>query len=158
MRVNITEGDMPSNLVDVGYGVSQILPVLAQIWWARERKDPRPTRNLVPAMLAIEQPELHLHPAHQALLADAIVGEARSKPSDTNRKDVNFLVETHSETFINRLGELVAKNKIRPEDINIVLFEPDTTGERITTTSIATFESDGSLRDWPYGFFQPSMS
>ncbi|MDP3553959.1 AAA family ATPase [Methylocystis sp.] len=159
LSINIIEGKgLSSNLVDVGYGVSQILPVLAQIWWARERLPPASIRASVPALLAIEQPELHLHPAHQALLADAIVGEARSNaPDATKRRDVNFLIETHSETFINRLGELVSSGKINADDIRIILFEPEASGDRITTTSIATFNADGSLNDWPYGFFQPSI-
>ncbi|WP_445954446.1 AAA family ATPase [Thauera sp. SDU_THAU2] len=56
-------------------GYRKFLPVLGQIWWARNRTVSRNSRTPL-ALLAIEQPELHLHPAHQALLADALVGEA----------------------------------------------------------------------------------
>jgi predicted ATP-dependent endonuclease of OLD family len=157
ISINLTDHGVESNIVDTGYGVSQVLPVLAQIWWAREREG-KANRGSVPTILAIEQPELHLHPAHQALLADALVGEATaSKNNDTNKR-IHFLVESHSETFINRLGELVAKKQLKPEDVHIVLFDPDNSGERITTTRIATFKDDGTLENWPYGFFQASAS
>ncbi|CAN3991731.1 DUF3696 domain-containing protein [Methylocystis bryophila] len=158
ISINLDEKGAASNLVDVGYGVSQILPVLAQIWWARERERPLwMGKNTIPTFLAIEQPELHLHPAHQALLADALVGEAALRGSSSRPNKVHFLVESHSETFINRLGQLVSQGKIKPESVNIVVFSPDDEEERITKVQVATFNEDGSLENWPYGFFQATV-
>jgi len=158
LSIDLVEHNVKFNIVDTGYGISQILPVLAQIWWARERKVIQAGNSSAPTILAIEQPELHLHPAHQALLADAFVGEAVVEKDRQKDHRVHFLVETHSETLINRLGELISINRLRPEDIHIILFEPDKEDEGVTRTSVATFSPDGSLLNWPFGFFQPSVN
>lgn len=156
ISINLTNGPVETNIVDVGYGVSQILPVLGQIWWARNRPTSREARTPL-ALLAIEQPELHLHPAHQALLADALVGEATaSSGARAETARMHYVVETHSETLVNRLGEFIAAGKLDPENVQVILFEPDdVTG----TTSVRTvdFDQNGTLVDWPYGFFQPSV-
>jgi len=159
ISINLTEEGFEFNIVDTGYGVSQIRPVLAQIWWARERNknDVFADEDSSPTILAIEQPELHLHPAHQALLADAFVGEAASTNDDYRKNKVNFLVETHSEPLINRLGQLINSGRISAQDVHIVLFEPDPDLIQYTKTSIATFGPDGTLLNWPYGFFQPEV-
>lgn len=147
-----------SNIVDTGYGVSQILPVLGQIWWARSRPQTAATRQAQVSVLAIEQPELHLHPAHQALLADALVGEVGLTPEYRYQPEsrINFIVETHSETLVNRLGELINAGRLNHADVQIVLFEPDATGAHVTTTRTSSFNQSGELIDWPYGFFQPN--
>lgn len=157
ISINLSVGGVQTNIVDVGYGVSQILPVLGQIWWARERPTTREQRSPL-ALLAIEQPELHLHPAHQALLADALVEEAKASTAQTvGRPRMHYVVETHSETLVNRLGEFIAAKKLAPSDVQVLLFEPD---DPDSTTRVRTvqFDETGSLIDWPYGFFQPSVS
>lgn len=162
LSIDLIENGIQFNIVDTGYGVSQILPVLAQIWWARERVLSHGTcpdnTSFVPTILAIEQPELHLHPAHQALLADAFVGEAFSNKGDQAGPRVQFLIETHSETLINRLGELISKGRLSPDDVHIILFEPDETDNQLTKTRVATFAGDGSLMNWPFGFFQAQVA
>ena len=158
LSIDLVEDNAKFNIVDTGYGVSQILPVLAQVWWARERSVTQTTNSSAPTILAIEQPELHLHPAHQALLADAFVGEATAEQNQQREHRVHFLIETHSETLINRLGELISLKRLRPDDINIILFEPDKDDKRISRTSVATFSEDGSLMNWPFGFFQPTVN
>jgi hypothetical protein len=159
ISINIVEGSSETNLVDTGYGVSQILPVLGQIWWSgnRDRTTPRSQRKRQVSILAIEQPELHLHPAHQALLADALVNNPARSSRLTSTGRTHFVVETHSETLINRLGELIASKRLSAEDVQIVLFEPDAEGARKTDVRIARFGADGELINWPYGFFQPSI-
>ncbi|QQN64760.1 AAA family ATPase [Bradyrhizobium diazoefficiens] len=160
ISINLTAKGNISNIVDTGYGVSQILPVLAQIWWARSRPmSATPSRQAPFSLLAIEQPELHLHPAHQALLADALVGEVGLSPESGGRfgSKINFLVETHSETLINRLGELVHSGSLNHRDVQILLFEPHPSGEHVTTVRTASFNEAGELVDWPYGFFQPTV-
>jgi hypothetical protein len=156
MSINLVAKGTKSNIVDTGYGVSQILPVLGQIWWARTRL--RQPNQAPLALIAIEQPELHLHPAHQALLADALVGELSGKPSTGDGSDsrIHFLIETHSETLLNRLGELVATGKILNTDIQVVLFEA-IDEERLTDVKTSYFGPSGELIDWPYGFFQPTV-
>jgi predicted ATPase len=87
--------------------------------------------------------------------ADAFVGEAASTNDNHRRNKVNFLIETHSEPLINRLGQLINSGRISAQDVHIVLFEPDPDLLQYTKTSIATFGPDGTLVNWPYGFFQP---
>lgn len=159
ISINVVEKGSTTNVVDTGYGVSQILPVLGQIWWAMNA--PRDVRSRNQSgdekFIVIEQPELHLHPAHQALLADALAeGNQRSKVSKAPRK-LSFIIETHSETLVNRLGQLISEKKIDADDVQVVLFEPDDGQDRLTKIRISRFGSEGQLIDWPYGFFQPSV-
>ncbi|MET3646144.1 AAA family ATPase [Phyllobacterium ifriqiyense] len=158
ISINLTVGKTSTNIVDNGYGISQVLPVLGQIWWASSKPEARGpnNENAHAKILAIEQPELHLHPAHQALIADAMVGEY-SKSSRPRGQPLHFLVETHSEALINRLGELVVDEKINHEDIQILVFENDLDDEFKTNVRIAEFSSEGTLKNWPYGFFQPVL-
>jgi hypothetical protein len=168
MSIDLVAKGVNSNIVDNGYGVSQILPVLGQIWWARNRSASGSFGPAAPAfltqgpslsLLAIEQPELHLHPAHQALLADALVGELNSNSSKVKETSnrIHFLVETHSETLLNRLGELIAMGRILHSDIQVILFEAIDEESRITDVRTSSFGELGELENWPYGFFQPSV-
>lgn len=155
ISIKLIEGDSETNIVDVGYGVSQILPVLGQIWWARARTTG--SRSRTSNLIAIEQPELHLHPAHQALLADALVGETTQAAMQDDDNRMSFLVETHSETLVNRLGQLISENKISSSDVQILLFEDDSENEMLTKVRSVNFNDDGVLINWPYGFFQPEV-
>lgn len=145
-----------SNIVDNGYGISQVLPVLGQIWWASRGKGTQvyPAQQSDGATIVIEQPELHLHPAHQALLADAIVGERNADTPDDAR--IKFIVETHSEALVNRLGQLVANGDVPHEDVQVLVFEDDKE-QAVTTVRISPFDKDGVLQNWPFGFFQPAV-
>ncbi|MGO4196748.1 DUF3696 domain-containing protein [Rhizobium sp. YAF28] len=159
ISINLKVGNYTTNIVDNGYGISQILPVLGQIWWASTGVGGRTsqTRRGQGSILVIEQPELHLHPAHQALIADAIVAERGNKGGGAP-SPVQFIIETHSEALVNRLGELVALGQIEPEDVQILIFEgEDDPTERLTNVRLAHFDDEGTLTNWPYGFFEPSV-
>nr|WP_164939586.1 AAA family ATPase [Bradyrhizobium zhanjiangense] len=155
LSINLVEGARSTNIVDTGYGVSQILPVLGQIWWAKNKSRRIRTRRSLASssMIAIEQPELHLHPAHQALLADALVDQV---PASDDEEPVNFLVETHSETLVNRLGELISEGQLLPENVQVLIFQPSKDNDQQTDVSIARFGEKGELINWPFGFFQPA--
>ena len=155
-----------TNIVDTGYGVSQILPVLGQLWWARNRPNTIVPSSRVPAsgqtrspdrFVAIEQPELHLHPAHQALLADALVEppETGTRSSRRGRNPICYIIETHSEALVNRLGEMVASKRLQASDVQILLFERDPEDDAATRVRSVPFDDDGTLLEWPYGFFIP---
>ncbi|GJD29229.1 hypothetical protein PMNALOAF_0461 [Methylobacterium adhaesivum] len=155
ISIKLVEHDSSPNVTDVGYGVSQILPVLGQIWWARARPRGQDDQSDF-TLLAVEQPELHLHPAHQALLADALVGEALVSADDEHmRSRVSFIVETHSETLINRLGELIGRKRISRNEVQILLFEQSLQNEDITVVRSVEYDEKGVIVDWPYGFFEP---
>lgn len=141
------------NLIDMGYGLSQVLPVIAQCWMTSRAVD----RAAMSNVLAVEQPELHLHPSHQSKLADmfaAVARSARAEAPGAARRPLEILVETHSEAMVNRFGELVAKGDIGKEDVQVLLFEKDeATGT--TTVKQSLFADDGTLQGWPLGFFAP---
>jgi predicted ATPase len=127
------------NIVDTGYGVSQILPVLGQIWWTVFGAIRHPTER--DAILAIEQPELHLHPAHQSLLADAIT----SVLGNEQRRKVSFIIETHSESLINRIGNLIYQGKLDKDKVAILIFEDSLDATSTTFAKVARFEEGGVL-------------
>jgi len=149
----ITSDEEIVNVTDTGYGVSQLLPVLAQVWWStiQRRKAPaHPWAKVGTKTIVIEQPELHLHPAHQGLLADVFVKAI--KTSSTQK--IRLIVETHSEAMINKLGALVERGDISPEDVQIVVFGAEDAMNSPAHVTVAQYDSDGVLKNWPYGFFE----
>lgn len=135
------------NLADTGFGYSQVLPILAQLWYVRKTRKPWLT---APVYCAIEQPELHLHPKMQANLTDIFV--KISEAAKKEKIDYRIVLETHSETIINQLGKAVEKGKIARDDIAIYIFEKiGLSGE--TRVVQSGFDEDGFLVNWPYGFF-----
>lgn len=159
ISINITSDAGEVNVVDTGYGVSQVLPVLGQIWYAANRPRQALRKDTYsPTIISIEQPELHLHPAHQALLADTLM---RSYQQSDSRGDdafqMHFIVETHSEALVNRLGELIGTKQLLPEHVQILVFEPDDADSKATTIKVAVFDENGFLSNWPHGFFLPRV-
>ncbi|WP_398497916.1 DUF3696 domain-containing protein [Variovorax sp.] len=139
------------NMADAGVGFSQLLPILLQ-FWSTDDDQSRSNRiaSVAPTTLVVEQPELHLHPAYQATLADLFCETAKPRPASPAK----VVAETHSPALVNRLGTLIAEGKFNSKDIQILLFEQDeVTGQ--TTIRTASFDSEGILSNWPYGFFEP---
>lgn len=153
VQIQVTEGSLPAaNLIDVGFGVSQLLPVAIQLWLLMNTEDgPASTfRTFV-----MEQPELHLHPAHQAQLG-ALLASAASKASHNNGEEPRrtLLVETHSAELVEAVGRAVYDGSLPPEAAQVILVEKDqTTGD--STVRVATFDERGELQNWPAGFFVP---
>ena len=98
-----------ANIVDVGYGISQILPILVQILNLGAYGE-------TPFFL-LQQPEVHLHPRAQAEFTSLLVQLA----STSNR---SFVIETHSDYMIDRARIDIRKGHIRPEDVSLIYFEP----------------------------------
>ncbi len=144
-------GDRFINLVDIGFGYTEVLPFMAILWSTccrGPREGGRPT-----SLLAVEQPELHLHPAHQVKLAKVLAGAWRAS-LDAGR-EVKLMIETHSEGIVNGLGELIQKGSLRASDVQLVLFDQDRE-TRQTTVKLAGYTEEGALNDdWPFGFFAP---
>jgi hypothetical protein len=151
------------NLADMGFGFSQILPVIAQIHATpRLHRYLRPSGMVVrdeesPWLMAVEQPELHLHPAFQAKIADLFCNSLRrnvSSAHDAPTLTSNcFVVETHSEALVNRLSELVSSGQIGPDDAVIYIFEKED-GSNQTSVRRVDFSRSGEIEKWPYGFFR----
>lgn len=125
-------GGKPVNLSDVGFGVSQILPVVVAV---NESKNH--------GTLLVNQPEVHLHPSAQALLANYFLKESESK---------NFIIETHSEYLINRFRLLVAEGKLQKDDISIVYIDSDSiTGD--AKVHVISVDKYGAIVGAPESFF-----
>lgn len=155
LALTIKNGDIKeaTNIADLGVGYSQILPFIIQLWDCNNRKNTRNsflrlhTRLENNSLFVVEQPELHLHPAYQAKIADVIC-----KMKKTDVVNVNLIIETHSPHIIYRLGELIELEEIDKDAIQVLIFEE---GEDGTSITKSTFDINGRLQNWPIGFFQP---
>lgn len=139
--------DRRSNTVvshrDVGIGVSQVLPVLVVAYASQG------------AILAMEQPEIHFHPALQAELGDVFIESALGGRGNT------FILETHSEHLILRIRRRIRETTdgelppgitpIRPEQVAVLYVLPERSGARVVEIPI---RPDGEFAErWPQGFF-----
>lgn len=142
------EDDEPYNIADMGFGISQVLPIAAQLWMVQ-----KPRINKV-FPVVIEQPELHLHPDYQARLADLFSASLGRSKGQRN----SLIIETHSPHIVNRLGELIENGKLAREDVVILLFEPSQDETKSVKIRVSSFDEEGVLQNWPFGFFEPEMS
>lgn len=145
------------NMADVGFGFSQILPILAVVWRSIQdkRKTYIPGRSRLIVynthFIVIEQPELHLHPRFINLFANMLAKVISASKEENG--NIKFIIETHSETLINRIGELIEMgNTVSNDDVSVLLFNAPSEGYD-KYISPSKFSSDGILMDWPYGFF-----
>lgn len=102
---------------------------------------------------AIEQPELHLHPAYQAKIADVFMSLLNSFTEEDDDQ-YKLLVETHSPTIINRIGRRIREGKFMAKNVNIILFQKDIENKN-SQVSQTSYDSNGQIQNWPYGFFDP---
>ena len=145
------------NIADRGFGYSQILPVITLLWSVvtGENTTYRRTRFRTKSkVLAIEQPELHLHPKLQAQLTHAFL--AAIKLAKEREITLKLIIETHSQTIVNTLGHQIADNKFSSEDASIVLFENNKSGN-CCSVNLAEYNKEGYLENWPIGFFEPQI-
>lgn len=163
------------NMTDVGFGYSQILPIITKFWHSIVQfEDDRESRYFLEpyyAYMLIEQPELHLHPAMQAKTADImmlVIQEFKKviQENESNTKRNNFfgnitlinasmIVETHSQAMINRIGRRIRDKQFSADDVSVLLFEKDESSGKTTIKQIG-YNENGQLKNWPYGFFEPS--
>jgi len=123
-----------TSILDVGFGISQVLPVIAQSLLAHNKT------------VCIEQPEIHLHPKLQAELGSLFAESI--KPPYENR----FIVETHSEHIVLRIQKLIRKGVLKPADVSIVYVDRGSEGSKCIPLRI---DDEGDFIDqWPGGFFE----
>lgn len=125
-------------LTDVGFGVSQVLPALVQAFYAAPH-----------STVWMEQPEIHLHPRVQAELADALISAVQAYENGMPR-NVQLVVESHSEHFLLRLQRRVAEGIVRPTDVAIYFVRDEPSGAAIEELKLDMF---GEIENWPERFF-----
>lgn len=137
MRIKGTAYD--ASLADVGVGVSQVLPVIVQLYFA-------PYGSL----LLFEQPEIHLHPSVQAALADLFI-EA------TETMGHQVIIESHSEHFLVRMQRRIAEatTSIASRD-NIKLFVCSIE-KKASVAKELEMDEYGKIHNWPEDFFGDTL-
>lgn len=133
-RVKMKNTDDEVNFADIGFGASQVLPIIVQSSMSNRGLFNRES------LIIIEQPELHLHPKVQASLADFFVELA----SDEHK----FLLETHSDYLLERLRYNIIDGKIPTEDVAIYYIEQNEAKKCSTITKI-DINSKGQYTNLP---------
>ena len=146
--IKVLKDGEEDNLVDVGSGFAQVLPIATMLWDLVNR---RGNYCSIPYTVAIEQPELHLHPSMQAEFAEMVMNVMEKSMEKKN--NLNLIIETHSPIILNRIGRML-RNKdvathVTDKDISVYLFEKEKGITHIQTTK---FNEDGRIENWPIGF------
>ena len=121
------------SISEVGFGISQILPIIVQSYLS--------TDNII----CIEQPEIHIHPRLQTELAQLFYERVNEN------KQLQYIIETHSEHVILRFQKLIRKRLLDPSDISVIYVMKEREG--ITCTSLQLDERGDFIDPWPEGFF-----
>ncbi len=130
-RVKTRPGSSWVLLTDVGFGISQVLPVITLLQYVPEG-----------STVILEQPEIHLHPLAQAALADVIIQAA------THRK-VQVILESHSEHLLLRLQRRIAEEAISSNDTKLYFCDAPDGTSKIEKLDVDLF---GNIKNWPDRF------
>lgn len=118
--------------IHVGFGLTQVLPiVIAALSAAKD------------SLLLIENPEVHLHPAGQALMGEFL--------ADVARTGVQVIIETHSDHILNGIRRSVRAKRLMPEQVTLHFFRPRSINQ--TQVISPELDSSGNIDVWPEGFF-----
>jgi len=132
-QLQITVRGSKANLMDVGYGISQVLPILVRIFISKSAK------------FLLQQPEVHLHPRAQAELASLLIDISR-------KQEKSFIIETHSDYMLKRARIEIMQKNIKPEDVSLIYLEP--VGDKVEVHNIG-FDDQANMLNVPesYGDF-----
>lgn len=119
-------------LPDIGFGVSQVLPVLVLCYYAPEG-----------STVILEQPELHLHPAAQSALADMLVDVVK-------RRNLQLIIESHSEHLLRRLQRHIADGALARDDAALYFCQSN---EGVSSLQPLEVDLFGHITNWPDDFF-----
>jgi len=135
-KVSVKKESPKVLLTDVGFGVSQVLPAIVLL-------------NHVPARstVILEQPEIHLHPKVQSNLADAIIDIAETR-------DLQVIVESHSEHLLRRLQRRVADETIPADLMKLYFVSQENDEARLSDIGLNEY---GEIQNWPEHFFGDDM-
>lgn len=130
--------DSPAALLtDVGFGVSQVLPALVLLYYVPEG-----------STIILEQPEIHLHPAVQSGLADVILTVAKAR-------NLQVIIESHSEHILRRFQRRVAQKDFESKDIKLYFCDNVGGESRLNDLDLDVF---GEILNWPPAFFGDEMT
>jgi len=136
VQVQTKTNGVQSSLIDVGFGVSKILPVIvADLQLDND------------SIFVVSEPEIDLHPTIQANFADYMTKQVK-----TNNKQ--YIIETHSEYLLNRIRLLIAKGELKESDVKVYFFDND--GQK-TETYTLQFKKNGEIQGAPENFFNTYM-
>ena len=130
--VKTSPASPPTALTDVGFGVSQVLPTLVLLYYVPEG-----------ATVLMEQPEIHLHPAVQAGLADVMLNVAAAR-------NVQIIVESHSEHLLRRLQRRVAEEAASAGDVKLYFVS---SRRGVAHADDLALNEYGEIENWPQSFF-----
>ncbi len=126
-------------ITDVGFGVSQILPVLVLCYYVPEG-----------STLILEQPEIHLHPFVQAGLADVFIDAIKTR-------NIQIILESHSEHLLRRLQRRIAEERQGFSNQDAALYFCQNTPEGDSQLISLELDPFGNISNWPNGFFGDEM-
>lgn len=129
------KGGPEVRLMDVGFGVSQVLPVLIACYFAPEG-----------SILILEQPEAHLHPKVQSELADLLIDVVKNR-------NIQIILESHSENLLLRLMRRIAEGQVPAKDM--VLYSCDIS-DGVSNIEKLEIDEYGNISNWPQEFFGDS--
>lgn len=136
VRIRQTENSPEVLLTEVGFGISQILPVLTLCYYVPEG-----------STIILEQPEIHLHPAVQSGLADVFIDVIK------NRK-VQIILESYSEHLLYRLQRRMAEEKLVPKDVALYFTHMENGESKLDELKLDEY---GNISNWPDNFFGERM-
>lgn len=132
LKVTVSGGITQVAVTDVGFGVSQVLPVLVQVFYAPSHSP-----------ILLEQPEIHLHPAAQSELGDVLISALQDNKAQ-------LIVETHSEHLLRRIQRRVAEELVSNDDVALYCVE---TVDGVSVINELTIDPYGNISNWPANFF-----
>ena len=136
IRIQKTQNSAEVTLADMGHGVSDLFPLLVHCCYIPEG-----------ATLILEQPGIHLHPKAQADLADLLI-------EVITERNLQVLIESHSEHLLNRLQRRVAEEKIAADQTALYFCQNDDGVSNIDRLKMDEF---GNITNWPENFFGDEM-
>jgi predicted ATPase len=131
------------HLTDVGFGVSQVLPVIVEAFYV-------PPGSTV----LMEQPEIHLHPRVEAKLADLFVAAVNAR-EDGKLRNSQFIIESHSEHLLRRLQLKIAEEEVSKDQVALYFVEQADEGATLRAIEVDDY---GSIKNWPRDFFGDAMA
>lgn len=140
-KLKIHQNTLDLDITDVGFGISQILPVIVQGFLSFKG-----------SLTMVEQPEIHLHPKMQADLADLFIDVIKS----INNEKKFLLIETHSEYLLRRLRRRIAEGLISSDDIAIYFVSPPKNVDASSEILEKEVADNGSF-EWPEDFYADEL-